>query len=210
MYAILSKLERIEQLLSETKYRGQGQENEKERIAQEIYVKLPTDLQELIDEMRLETRSAASDRIKRRFQRRLLSYSRPGTLYTSQDPDYAPRWRVIKHDTTTQNNMPNFNLNQNNHLQFLNIPFEAEIINLDDQHRVWAEDWPIRPSNKVTVRLVSVLIDADEKKWYSFEMQREDGSWKKRYLDDVKSDTLLIETMMKSPQNVKIDVAQHF
>ena len=207
MYAILSKLERIEQLLSETKYRGP--ENEKGRIAQEIYVKLPTDLQELIDEMRLETRIAASDRIKRRFQRRLLSYSRPGILYTSQVPEYAPRWIVEIHDTT-QNEMPDFNLNQHNHLQFLDIPFEAEIIKLDDQYRVWAADWPIRADNQVTIRLVSVLIDRNEKKWYSFEMQHEDGSWEKRCPDDVKSDTLLIQTMMTSWPHVQIDITQHW
>ena len=161
--------------------------------------------------MRLENRIAASDRIQREFQRRLLSYNRPGTLYTSQDPGIVPNWIVRQYDTT-QNKMPNFKLTQLNHLRFLDIPFEAKIINFDDQYRNWAEDadWPIRANDKVILRLVSVLIDRDEKKWYSFDMQRQDGSWMERCLDDIVSDTLLIKTMMRDWPDVKIDIRQHW
>ena len=215
MYAILTRLDRIEQLLSESIPTYRGGSEHKVRTVEEaltIFDELPRDIQREIEKMIIQNRLKRARVIQDKVREKLGKT--PGALYTTREKHHSLQddWKI----QIIQNNSkqpPKYALTKFNHLHFLNVQFLAKIINMTPERLLTAagERWPVITTtweHFVSLRLVDVLV-TNGKLYYTFELLGRKNEPITEILD-IDSDTHLIKSMMKDwPNGVEIDASEH-
>lgn len=210
MYAILSRLEKIEKLLfEERRYRGNDKKIEERYI--QIYMNLPDDVQRKIDDIILENiQDEKTRKIQREFRRKLRERI-PSTMHTIQTTFTSRAWTIkIEKLRTIKPTVP---LSKNNFKLFFGIEFEAQVENMDDEYRTVLEDgqWLIGDNNRMTLRLQTVVIDENGEMLYTFDAKQVDNQFREIFVDVV-PDSLLITSMSSddwNTDNVRLDITQH-